>query len=153
MHLDLGPRRTGKTTKMLLKVAQAIVQGERVLVVVQNYHMIHSLAQQLNVMLNGVLVNCPTSVVAADTDGMAYFASPDTLERVIKGRAFNAFFSDPGELEEHEQHMIAPHIQTDDTFGVPDVQHFQTEYEGNDFELQPIDEQPAPPVRRVLSSR
>jgi hypothetical protein len=145
---------------MLLKVAHALVHGEQVLVIAQNHRMIHSLCGRLNAMFSGCLSNqvMQNTMILGDTGGTVYFASPETLERVAKARAFNAFFSDPGELEEHELRMIAPHIRC-----VPDVAHFQTEYEQLDFEF-PLaieeDDEPVPvpkesvsAVRRILSSR
>lgn len=159
MHQDFGPRRSGRTTKMLLKVAHALVHGEQVLVVAQNYCMVRSLSQRLNAMFSGGLaLNHDCIAILCDTGGTVYFASPETLGRVVTARAFNAFFSDPGELEDHELRLIAPYIRC-----VPDVTHFQTEYEQLDFEFSLAieeDDEPTPApkestnaVRRILSSR
>jgi hypothetical protein len=147
---------------MLLKVAHALVHGEQVLVIAQNYQMVHSLSKRLNAMFDGCLSHRPAHdiMILGDTGGTVYFASPDTLERVTKARAFTSFFSDPGELEEHELQMIAPHIRcrAEDLmrFGFP-VPFEQLDFEFplafEDDEPVPVPKEPVSAVRRILSSR
>jgi hypothetical protein len=142
---------------MLLKVAHALVHGEQVLVVAQNYRMVHSLSERLNAMFSGCLSprTAHDIMILGDTGGTVYFASPETLERVTKARAFNSFFSDPGELEEHELRMIAPHIRC----RAEDLASFGEPFEQLDFEFSlaedepPIIQESSSATRRILSSR
>lgn len=147
MHQDFGPRRTGRTTKMLLKVAHALTHGEQVLVIVQNHRMIFDLSRRLNAIFADSLSHCTHDIlILNDTGGTAYFACPESLERVVKGLAFNTFFSDPGELEDHELQLIAPHIRLQ----VHQATEQQVEF---DFDLAAFDAEEPPPKENRASRR
>lgn len=146
-----------------MQAASAMVHGERVLIITQNLAMVDSLQRRLNNIFDGLATcsveNSCFKIALPDTGGAAFFTVPQNIASAVKGWTFNQYFSDPGELEDHELALVLPQIRL--RLDAPvDVHHFETEYEQVefDFSLAPFDDEttdkePERAVRRTLSSR
>lgn len=150
MHQDFGPRKSGRTSKMLLDVARGLLNGHQVLVVCHDVRSTGDICTRLKGVLNALSANNIEShpfgkLVYEPTGGAAIFTDPTRLEHATHGLMYDSFFSDPGELEEHELAVILPGIRGPQP---ADYHRFETEYEAV---FEPSEEPSA--VRRILTSR
>lgn len=116
----LSARQTGRTTKLLLELAQRMLKGERVLVVLAHQNMIHNLQVKLTQLFQQILPLEPLGSVSGHachvvcfqlTGGTAFFTA-DIFSSSLRGMRFDSYLSDPGDLEPHELAVVLPLMVT-----------------------------------------
>jgi len=155
-------RMTGKTARLLLRTANAMSEGKRILLICQNWNQIRSLQERLQQVLKSVVHvrdvqfdGAGNIVTLLPSGGQTLFITMDTLP-ALKGMRFDEYGSDPGQLEPHEIMAVESMLRPSDTLdpylniwasptpgAYVDIQHFETEYESKE----------EPNARRRLSSR
>lgn len=175
--MDDTARATGKTTRILLDTASAMSRGERVLIVTYTYDtgrlMNEKLLQILTVAMRDMVLYAYRDRIVLKNGGEVQFMARGRIGpscSCLRGRTYNSFFSDVGELTQEELIEILPCIRSQSVVDI-DITHFETGEEDElptakkdaawPFIVGAVDEesQPAEPVkertnaRRVLSSR
>lgn len=166
-----APRATGKTTRILLDAASAMSRGERVLVITYTYdsgrYMMNKLLEVLTVLVPNFVAQHSRDRVTLQNGGEVQFMARGRICpgcSNLRGRTYDSFFSDPGQLTQDELAQIAPCIRSQSVVDI-DVTYFETEdeeYEGvlpeydvstgsEETQTEPVKEHVR--GRRILSSR
>lgn len=137
-------RQSGKTTRLILAVVTAMVEGKWALVVTNSPLHAQSLSKRVLALLteltgSGESLASSTVLSFAPTQARAFFVTEKDLDN-LRGLKFDELFSDPGELEPAEltkaMNLMCSNLAAHDVIDV-------------EFTILPLEQN----ARRTLSSR